>query len=236
MKIKVIYTLIVLLFFGCTPKAQKTRNEKAKENSYIDSIRICKLVVNEMTEQMKRGNLFWFKDFDNIVRAQEYLMDNYNILLYPEGRRYHCAQLYMEPIISQKYGKDFFERTEKEISLIYKDIPDIQNIDKNYYYAEVLPEYTGGTDSLYSDIYKMIPNLLCKKINLEFGAEIIIKFIIDINGKVKNVKVYQKLCVEMDNLVINAIYNLPKKWKPAIYEGKKVPYIVTLSIDWKERQ
>jgi len=226
---------IIIVLMGCAGKSKKTRDEIIQENIFNDSLRICKYVREEMQEQLLRGNIYWFKDFNNFVHAEEYLNINYGIVLFPINKRYHCAIKMLDSIIAQKYGNEFYQNIEKEILVRYKDIPDHLNIDKCYYFAEESPEYPGGIDSLYSDIYRKIPFMTCQNIDLRYGSTIIINFVIETDGEIKRAKVFQKLCPDIDNKVIEVIKNLPKKWKPAIFEKKRVPYLMNLNIDWNNK-
>jgi len=70
-------------------------------------------------------------------------------------------------------------------------------------------------------------------INNEFGNEVIVNFIIDIDGSVKNPRIVKKLCPQVNEEIIKVIKTL-KRWTPAVLEDKRIPFLMTLSIDWKQ--
>jgi hypothetical protein len=233
------YLLILLLFFlafSCNwGRIDNKRELNIKERIQEDSINKCEIVKSEALEQINRGNIILYRNFDNYIHAQEFFLNKYEIILLPEIATKKCAQKIMDSIIFKKFGEDILLIANKELSEIYKTTPDNQYINGINSYAEKLPEYPGGIDSLYCDIYNSVNSIKICKINYEFGNEIIVNFIVNIEGNIMNPKVVMKLCPEIDEQIINTLRKMKKKWSPAINGGKEVPYIMTLHIDWKEK-
>lgn len=242
MKIRVnngIYYLFILFVFSMCFSCSNNKGYTSREEQEIytriqnDSIKKCEDKKKEAFEQIKRGNLILYRNFDDYVHASEYFYNKYDIILMPVNNWNVCAQQIMDSVIFQKFGKNILLIADDEIRNIYNGINDNLTINNYYAFAEELPEYPGGIDSLYSDIYKKVPKIDSCSIDAYFSREIKIKFVIDIYGNIKEVKVIQKLCPKIDKKIVLALLELKKKWKPAVHDEKKVPYQMTLSIDWK---
>jgi hypothetical protein len=234
----VLYLLILLFMLSPLHSCNRNRidtkrtlviNERVRE----DSLNKCIIAKKEALELLNRGNLILYRNIDDYLHAKEYFLKKYDIVLLPETKTRNCIQEVMDSVIFSKWGKDIVSIASKDISEIYKTIPKNQYSNGVYSYAEIMPEYPGGIDSLYCDIYSLVSSFKVCKINYEFGNELIVNFIIDVDGNIKDPTVIMKLCPEIDKKIIEVIKTL-KKWSPAIFENKKVPFLMTLSIDWKK--
>ena len=100
----------------------------------------------------------------------------------------------------------------------------------NYWEVNEKPEFPGGEQELIKFISK---NFKYPDIALEsvIAGRVFVSFIIDKNGKVKDVNIIRKLDPEIDKEAIRVVGNLPD-WKPASINGEivKVKYIIPISI------
>jgi hypothetical protein len=228
--------LIIAIFIGCQQNYERTREKTLREKLQKDSLEFCNYVKFEMLEQLERGNLFWFKDFDDFIHAREYLNDSFGIVLLPIFEIYHCATGLLDTIITKKYGEGFYEIVEKQISDKYRGIPEHLTIDKYYTYAEKFPEYPGDIDSLQSYLFRKVPDISRCNIDLKYGGRMLVSFVIQTDGSLQKAKVVEKLCPEIDSIVVNLLYHLPNTWSPAVHENIKVPFLMTLYLEFKNRE
>ena len=61
-----------------------------------------------------------------------------------------------------------------------------------------------------------------------------VSFVVDVDGTVKDVKVLESVCEELDNLVVSLIEQSPK-WEPATVKGEPTPQCLTIPITFQMR-
>lgn len=95
---------------------------------------------------------------------------------------------------------------------------------------EAEPE--GGTDALLGYLSE---NIIFPEEAVAAGiqAKIIFKFIINQNGEMSNITIKDDPGYKLGATVKEALLNCPIKWKPAEYQGKKVPSYYVGSIYFK---
>ncbi|MFZ4726328.1 MAG: energy transducer TonB, partial [Paludibacter sp.] len=96
--------------------------------------------------------------------------------------------------------------------------------------AEKKPEFPGGENKLFSYIGN---NLKYPIIAMENGIQgiVVIRFVIDINGKVRNARVIETVDPLLDNEALQIVNSLPD-WIPGEKCGKKVNVYFTLPISF----
>ncbi len=91
---------------------------------------------------------------------------------------------------------------------------------------EIMPEYPGGTQALYSFLAKNIKYpKTAKKNNVE--GTVYVKFVVDEDGSVINPVIVRGIGAGCDEEVIRVIKKMPK-WKPGEINGKKIAVYYTL--------
>lgn len=65
-------------------------------------------------------------------------------------------------------------------------------------------------------------------------GKMIVSFVVDTDGSVKDVTVEQGVCEELDNLVVSLIKQSPE-WEPATVNGKPEPQCLTIPITFQMR-
>lgn len=102
---------------------------------------------------------------------------------------------------------------------------------KVFDFAEQKPTYPGGRKALMNHI----------RSNIEYPTEarkagaqgqVVVQFVVDTDGNVGNIKVLKDVGYGTAEEARNLIRSLPKKFKPGVQNGKKVPVRMTLPIDF----
>jgi bla regulator protein blaR1 len=118
--------------------------------------------------------------------------------------------------------------------------------NKIYNKVDIMPEFKGGTDELMKylgnnikypkeDLFKNSTEELVngKKVPmLENSGLVLVNFVINKQGKVKDVKILKSVSAPLDNEAIRVIEGMPK-WKPGKHKGKKVNVSFNLPIKFK---
>ena len=91
-------------------------------------------------------------------------------------------------------------------------------------FAEQMPEFPGGPAKLYEYIFKEIKYPL-KCVNKGISGIVVVKFIVDMQGKLQNIHVVQSVAPELDAeaiRVVESMNHMKAKWEPGRSEGKAV--------------
>ncbi|AZJ31387.1 MULTISPECIES: toxin-antitoxin system YwqK family antitoxin [Tenacibaculum] len=92
-------------------------------------------------------------------------------------------------------------------------IDDLKNIIK-----EKRPTFKGGKDKYYKQLKK-----LTSKISYKVKGQIIVEYVIDIKGAVRDVTINEKVPKKLENEIVRFFENL-KGWEPAIHMNRKIPF------------
>ncbi len=94
--------------------------------------------------------------------------------------------------------------------------------------AEVMPEFPGGIQALYKTISQ---NLKYPQgaIDTQTEGRVVLRFVIDKQGKVSNIEVLRSVTPELDQAAIDVVRTLPA-WQPGRQDGKPVNVSYTLPI------
>jgi len=100
--------------------------------------------------------------------------------------------------------------------------------EETFTFAEVMPEYVGGLNEMYQYISKIIryPDSAQKH---GIQGRIIVKFVVDTQGNVKNVEAKTHVGYGLEQEGIRVIASMPK-WKPGKNNGKAVNTYFTIPI------
>ena len=113
---------------------------------------------------------------------------------------------------------------------VYYTIPIIfqKPVEEPLTFVEEMPEFPGGMDAMMRFLWG---NIRYPKTALELGirGKIVLQYVIDINGEIRNVKVIRSLGGGCDEEAIRVVKLMPK-WKPGRQNGKIVPVYFTLPI------
>lgn len=96
---------------------------------------------------------------------------------------------------------------------------------------EVMPEFIGGDGKLFEYLSKNTKYPDQAKI-AGIQGKVFVQFIVDKNGKVKDVKILQGINSLLNNEALRVVATMPD-WKPGRQHGKPVPVIYNLPISFK---
>lgn len=100
--------------------------------------------------------------------------------------------------------------------------------DSVYKFADVMPAYPGGQDSLIAFISKHLIYPEKARKDSTVGM-VIVQFVVDEKGNVTNPKIIKSLSPECDAEVIRVLSTMPS-WHPGKNKGKKVKTLFTLPV------
>lgn len=111
-------------------------------------------------------------------------------------------------------------------------INEIDSMDNTVYHViETQPQFPGGTNGLMSWLSHNI-NYPEKAYKENIQGQVIVQFVIDLDGHVTDVKVVRGVDPSLDAEAIRVIKSMPL-WLPAIQDGKPVKVRFTLPISFK---
>lgn len=102
------------------------------------------------------------------------------------------------------------------------------SLSKNEVFADIMPEYPGGNEALYTFIGN---HFKYPKTDRKNGVEgrVVTKFMIDTNGYVQNITIIKSLSPTCDAEARRVLALMPR-WKPGKSNGKTVNVYMTLPI------
>lgn len=113
---------------------------------------------------------------------------------------------------------------------LFSVLNSFAQITDNNIYTKVdeMPQFFGGSEKLYDYIFVNLnyPESARKE---KIIGEVFTQFVIDIEGKVKDVKVIKGIHPDLDKEAIRIIQKMPK-WIPGKKDGKNVNTMVSLPI------
>lgn len=118
------------------------------------------------------------------------------------------------------FSSEFDENLEVEeyvpIELVQEEVDDTPPVR----YAEEMPEFIGGMESLYAFLEKELTYPEIARTNGIQGV-VLVEFVVERDGSVSNVKVLVSLYPDCDQEAVRVVKKLPK-WKPGKSMGKPV--------------
>jgi TonB family protein len=95
-------------------------------------------------------------------------------------------------------------------------------------FVEQQPQFPGGEKAMYKYLSENI--YYTEQANLN-GLEglVVLSFIVEANGSIKNIKVLKKLGDGLDEVAVRAVYSMPP-WLPGMQKGKPVRVQYTLPV------
>lgn len=92
-------------------------------------------------------------------------------------------------------------------------IDDFTNVIK-----EKKPTFKEGNDKYYKQLKK-----LTSKISYKVKGQIIVEYVIDVKGQVRDVAISEKIPEKLEKEIVHFFENL-KGWEPAIHMNRKIPF------------
>ena len=106
---------------------------------------------------------------------------------------------------------------------------DTVNTEKPYTVVEVMPSFPGGEAELYKFIAEHLKYPKSAPKEQGICTRIVIRFVIQADGNITDIKLIRSCSEEFDLAVINLIKQMPK-WIPGSQNGKNVPVYFTLPV------
>jgi len=96
--------------------------------------------------------------------------------------------------------------------------------------VEIMPQYKGGEDGLYFRLNHIRYLFVDRMHNIQ--GKVLVRFIVEKDGRVSNEEMVQGLTAEQDKEVLRVIHNL-RKFHPGMHNGKPVRVQLSIPIDFK---
>lgn len=111
---------------------------------------------------------------------------------------------YIKDVITGEFPMDGYDIPESDVVM----------------FADVMPEYPGGTNAMFDFIRK---NVKYPESAKEKGIEgrVYVNFVIDKDGSISDIKVLRGLCKEIDEEAVRVVKAMPK-WNPGMQDGEPV--------------
>ncbi|MBQ6083063.1 MAG: M56 family metallopeptidase [Bacteroidales bacterium] len=232
--IKALLTLplfALLLFANCKSNGQeKASAEKAEtpmENENLVTIKLGEesyLSFNNPMEinfdgteytldikSVKKERTFEFGDHKVVVKNNRDERNSYTVTI--DGKPFDLK--YIKDVITGEFPMDGYDIPESDVVM----------------FADVMPEYPGGTNAMFDFIRK---NVKYPESAKEKGIEgrVYVNFVIDKDGSISDIKVLRGLCKEIDEEAVRVVKAMPK-WNPGMQDGEPVRVQYTLPFYFK---
>ena len=136
-------------------------------------------------------------------------------------------------LLTKKKDSECYFSNNQEISNTYwfEDNIPVNNI---FTYSETPPSYDGGDNALMRDIFSLL-NYPDAALNRNTQGTVLIRFVILEDGTIKAPRVVNEVNKLLAKEALRVISILPKKWKPAVIDNKKVKsfYAVPITFQFK---
>jgi len=123
------------------------------------------------------------------------------------------------------------ESRKKTKSLVFDSTPE-ESESELFYIVKEMPEFKKRG---YKDFGEYIQKNLRypeEAVEKEISGIVIVQFVIDVTGKIKNIEVAKKVNPLLDKEAVRVISSSPK-WKPGKQQGVKVKVILTHPVEFK---
>jgi protein TonB len=140
----------------------------------------------------------------------------------------------MKNFLLQTYEMKLKTLIVSVVFLLVTGVPGHGQTDSIFSYAESMPAFVGGQDSMYAFISRNIHYPLHARENGIEGV-VIAQFMVDTFGNIAEIKILRGIGGGCDEEVIRLLelMNEQHKWIPGMYEGAPVPVSFTLPITFR---
>ena len=232
--IKALLTLplfALLLFANCKSNGQnKVSAEKATENAVENESRTTIKIGEESyvsfadPMEINLDGKDYTLDINSVKNEQTFKLGDHKVVAKNnhDERNSYTVTIDGKPF-DLKYIKDV-------ITGEFMDGYDIPESDV-VMFADVMPEYPGGTNAMFDFIRK---NVKYPESAKEKGIEgrVYVNFVIDKDGSISDIKVLRGLCKEIDEEAVRVVKAMPK-WNPGMQDGEPVRVQYTLPFYFK---
>ena len=146
----------------------------------------------------------------------------------------------MIPLILEDTVKEFYPSGQVKTVAIYHSNRLLSNknwlrdgtpyIDNIFYAADQIPEYSNGNAFFRSFILREIHNA---GIDLtQIDDRVVLGWVITETGELTGIHVVSGKFRELNQAMVNIVSELPGSWSPAVLDGKKVRYYMTIPFNF----
>ncbi len=123
------------------------------------------------------------------------------------------------------------EPTCYDVAVVPKDTIAVEPKNKIYDYAEVMPQFPGGTNDLFQFLRD---NLIYPEDAIDNGIQgtVVVKLVVSETGHISDMKILRSLHPSCDKEAIRLIKSMPD-WIPAKQNGKEVSVYYTMPVRFK---
>jgi hypothetical protein len=187
----------------------------------------CKLGVDSAQRDLKNGILRYFfvgHALPHFVMAETYISKKYGITPEFPGcsseADIECYNLYIDKILTAKYGANFWERAWKEVD----SLQEIGQLDRPL-------SYKGNVPAMHKDLFRLIKKskLMQKTDSIQISCTVII----DTLGNVAEVRDWDCTPKFLEKDFVRCVRQL-KNWFPAINYSKKKNSEMSLFFLWSK--
>ena len=232
--IKALLTLplfALLLFANCKSNGQeKVSTDKAEtttENEKLTTIKVGEESYVSFADPMEISldGKDYTLDINSVKNEKTFKLGDHKVVAKNnhDERNSYSVTIDGKPF-DLKYIKDVITG---EIPMDGYDIPESDVV----MFADVMPEYPGGTNAMFDFIRK---NVKYPESAKEKGIEgrVYVNFVIDKDGSISDIKVLRGLCKEIDEEAVRVVKAMPK-WNPGMQDGELVRVQYTLPFYFK---
>jgi TonB family protein len=194
-------------------------------------------ILTSKSQTEKNKNLI-VKRYFNVTDSGYLIRDFKDTILTQEG-----GSKLIFPLIKYGTWREYDETTGKiRTEHTYKNngikagkyyVSDNEYIEEPFVLVEKMPQYKGGDAVLLNDISKQTVYPEEARIRNITGT-VWVRFVIMNDGSIKGAEVINKVDPVLDEAAIQAVYSLPKKWRPGEQNGKKVNIFYMLPVKFTD--
>jgi TonB family protein len=213
---KVISIIFVVTLFLSHKSFAQTHTQNSYKEVIVDNV--YKLNLSKVL-YMIDNNVYSYAEFYKLPADT---FENFSVLLPKEAKKKY-GKIASKGLITASIRKQ--QRNDQNIEISIQEPRDTTRSDETVYViVEQMPQFLSGTTDMYNYIRENLKNP-----NPELHGRVIVQFVVDKDGSVKNIKILRGVCPELDNAAIRLLQNMPK-WTPGKQGGKNVKVTLTLPI------
>ena len=222
--VKALLTLPVfalLLFANCQSNGQNKVSadkisENAAEKESLTTIKLGEESYVSFADPMEISfdGTDYTLDINSVKNEKTFKLGDHKVVAKNNHDERHSYSVTIDgKPFDLKYIKDVITG---EIPMDGYDIPESDVV----MFADVMPEYPGGTNAMFDFIRK---NVKYPESAKEKGIEgrVYVNFVIDKDGSISDIKVLRGLCKEIDEEAVRVVKAMPK-WNPGMQDGEPV--------------
>lgn len=132
-------------------------------------------------------------------------------------------------IISDFFDTKYESNSNVQVADSLKDTNGLkETYEEPFMYVEQMPTFPGGTEAMYSYVYKELKYPVVAK-ESGIAGTVIVQFVVSKVGEIQNAKVVRGIGGGCNEEALRIVNSMPK-WNPAMHNGRTVPVTFTLPI------